>query len=295
TPRSDGDQIWLGKELGTLAALAGFFLLLLAVFELLLRLPAFAGLAVAPQPLRQERGWRWWTVFLLTGFVPALTYFVIPLGAPFFAPSALFPQAITNSLMVWAILNTLLALAIGWLLDGPKPPFDQRWAASIGIAVTTVAIGYLALALVDFLFKTDFRFWVVALRPLTRAQALACLAYLIPFTLFLLCAFRGLERLMLRGQGAAAQYLTAALALPLGFLVLTGAQYFLLFATGELPLASEALNTIVAIQFVPLLAVLGVIATFTWRRTGGYLPGALVGALFVTWYMVAGTATHFAA
>ena len=100
---------------------------------------------------------------------------------------------------------------------------------------------------------------------------------------------------MLRGDGAVAQYLTAAVALPLGFLVLTGAQYVVLFATGALPFSFEALNAIVAIQFVPLLALLGVISTFAWRRTGGYLPGALVAALFVTWYMVAGTATHFAA
>ena len=138
-------------------------MLLLGVFEALLGLPAFASLVANPQPLRERRGWRWWTVFLLTGFVPALTFFVIPLGAPMFAPSALFPQAITNSLMIWAVVNTVLGLAIGWLLDGRKPPFDQRWAASIGIAVATVAAGYLALAIVDFLFKVDFRFWVVAL------------------------------------------------------------------------------------------------------------------------------------
>ena len=294
TPRPASDQIWFGKELGTLVALIGFFVLLPGVFELLLTLPAFAALAAAPQPLRDRRGWRWWAVFGLSGFVPALTFFVIPLGAPFFAPSALFPQAITNSLMIWAILNTLLALAVGWLLDGPKPKFDHHWAASVGIAVATVAAGYIALAIVDFLFKTDFRFWVVALRPLTRAQFIACLVYLIPFTLFLLIAFRGLAALMLRGEGAAAQYLTAAIALPLGFLVLTGAQYAWLFATGALPLSFEALDAIVAIQFVPLLAVLGLISTFTWRRTGSYLPGALVSALFVTWYMVAGTATHFA-
>jgi hypothetical protein len=294
-PRPASDQIWIGKELGTLAALVGFFVLLLGVFELLLGLPAFAGLAAAPQPLRDRRGWRWWAVLLLTGFAPALTYFVIPLGAPLFAPSALFPQAITNTLMIWAVVNTLLGLAIGWLLDGPKPPFDRRWRASIGIAIATVAAGYLALAMVDFLFKVDFRFWVVALRPLSRSQFFAALAYLIPFTVFVLGAFRGLARLMLRGDSAIAQYLTATIALPLGFLVLTGAQYAWLFATGALPLPFEALNTIVAIQFVPLLAVLGAISTFTWRRTGSYLPGALLAALFVTWYMVAGTATHFAA
>ena len=41
------------------------------------------------------------------------------------------------------------------------------------------------------------------------------------------------------------------------------------------------LSTIVAIQFVPLLAICAVIATFTWRRTGSSLPGALICGLFV--------------
>lgn len=54
------------------------------------------------------------------------------------------------------------------------------------------------------------------------------------------------------------------------------------------------LSTIVAVQFVPLLAICAVIATFTWRRTGSSLPGALICGLFVTWYVVAGTATQAA-
>ena len=52
------------------------------------------------------------------------------------------------------------------------------------------------------------------------------------------------------------------------------------------------LSTIVAIQFVPLLAIAAMIATFTWRRTGSSLPGALICGIFVTWYVVAGTASR---
>ena len=294
TPRPASDQIWYWKELGTLMALAGFFVLLLGVFQLLLGLPAFAGLAAEAAPEREKRGGRWWMLFLATGFVPALTFFAMPLVAPpMIAPSGLFPQAITNQLMVWAVLNLAISLVLGWMLGRPGPRFSGRWTASFGIAIATVSAGYLALAVSDFLCTVDFRFWVVALRPLSRGQFLAFLAYLVPFTAFVLVAFRGLAGLMVRGDSARAQYLTAMIALPLGFLVLTGAQYLALFATGRLPLASEALNAIVSIQFVPLLAVLGLISTFTWRRTNSYLPGGMIGGLFVTWYMVAGTATHF--
>ena len=61
-----------------------------------------------------------------------------------------------------------------------------------------------------------------------------------------------------------------------------------------MPLAAEALNAIVAIQFVPLLAGLACLIVYTDRRTGSWRPGALIGGLFTTWYIVAGTATHWA-
>jgi hypothetical protein len=61
-------------------------------------------------------------------------------------------------------------------------------------------------------------------------------------------------------------------------------------ATGLLLTPDEPLNTIIAFQFVPLLAVIGLVAAFTYRRTGDYAAGALMCALFITWYIVAGTA-----
>ena len=61
---------------------------------------------------------------------------------------------------------------------------------------------------------------------------------------------------------------------------------------GALPAGINALSAIVAIQFVPLLLGLGVLAVHTWRRTGAWAPGGLIAGLFVTWYVVAGTATH---
>ena len=98
---------------------------------------------------------------------------------------------------------------------------------------------------------------------------------------------------MLQGASRNVQYGLAIAALALGFFTLTGAQYVYLFATGGLPPWSQALNVIIAIQFVPVLSGLAILAVYTWRRTGSYVPGGLIAGLIVTWYMVAGTATHF--
>ena len=79
----------------------------------------------------------------------------------------------------------------------------------------------------------------------------------------------------------------------LGFVVLLAVQYASLFSTGVLAVPTEPLNTIVAIQFVPLLAMVGLIAAFTYRRTGSYVPGAIICSIVITWYIVAGTATQW--
>jgi tryptophan-rich sensory protein len=102
-----------------------------------------------------------------------------------------------------------------------------------------------------------------------------------------------------QGASRAALYLTNILALTLGFIVLVGLQYGTLWLSGKLfnPLPDPSfvpLSTIIAITFVPLFTIVGIIATFTWRRTGSSLPGALICGLFVTWYVVAGTATQAA-
>jgi len=304
TPRPASDQIWFRKEIGTLVALIGFVTLLIGAFDGLLEAPLFSRLrlpAIAdgtmPTHVAAEGG-RWKAALVLSAFIPALTYYpAFALGGTFVTASRWLPQGITNQIMVWALINAVIALALR-----PFAPTRASRAGIVGpsivIALASVIIGYAALWLADLAFKIDFRFWIVALKLMSAKQFLIFLIYLVPFTAFFVIALHVLHRnfsTMATPRGAL--YLTNILALTLGFIVLLGLQYGALWLTGKLfnPLPDPGfvpLSTIVAIQFVPLLAICAVIATFTWRRTGTSLPGALICGLFVTWYVVAGTATQ---
>lgn len=295
TPRPSSDQIWIWKEVGTGIALVGFVVLLLGTFDLALRAPVFSGLRHEPQAAAPARTGGWWALLLVTAFVPALTYFPAFIAAGLWLPpSPLFRQGITNQVMVWALVNLVITLGVGLVARRARPRFDNRWLLALLAALVVVGVGYLSLLAADRLFKVDFRFWVVALKLFSPAQAMLALVYVLPFTAFFLVALRGLARLTVTGEGAAAQYGAAIAAMALGFLVLLGIDYGLLFATGRLPTDFDPLSTVVAIQFLPLLAVIAVIGTFTWRRTNSYVPGALICGLLVTWYIVAGTATQVA-
>ena len=295
-PRAATDQIWWVKEAGTGLALLGLAALVFGTFDLLLRLTTLKPRAIAADAATAAPGSRR-TLWFLTAFIPAVTYYcallVLP---PPVAVSPVFPQAITNWLMVWAIGNAAVALGLGKLLRrapiadfAPMPPI----LPSIALAVGVIAVAY-GVVCAAAIWSVDFRFWVVAVKPLSRSQLLSFCTYVVPFTVFIGVTFHGFERILAPDRGSIGRYLSAVGALSLGFLALTGGQYVLLFATGALPLPFEALNVIVAIQFVPLLAGLACLAVYCERRTSSFLPGALIGGLFVTWYMVAGTATHFA-
>ncbi len=303
TPRPADDQIWFRKEIGTLLALIGFVVLVIGTFDGLLEAPAFSHLRLPETAdsamLKQSAaGGRRTSAFILTAFIPALTYYpAFALAGTFVTPSAYLPQGITNQIMVWAIINALITLALM-----PFAPKRTSRAGIVGqsilIALAATVAGYAALWLCDLVFKIDFRFWIVALKLMSAKQFLIFLIYLLPITAFFVVALHVLHRnFSTLSAPRATLYLTNILALTLGFIVLLALQYGTLWLTGQLfnPLPDPGfvpLSTIVAIQFVPLLAICAVIATFTWRRTGSSLPGALICGLFVTWYVVAGTATQ---
>jgi hypothetical protein len=233
--------------------------------------------------------------------IPALTYYpAFTLAGNVVKPSAWLPQAVTNQVVVWALINAAIALVL--MPFAPKRARRRGIVGlSIAIAVATVAAGYLALWLIGVVFTVDVRFWIVALKLMNGKQALMALIYLAPVTAFFVIALHVMHRnFSTLGASRPAVYLTNMIALAFGFVLLLGIQYGALWATGQLidpaptVITSMALNTIVAIQFVPVMAIVAVIATFTWRRTGSSLPGALICSLLVTWYMVAGTATQAA-
>jgi dienelactone hydrolase len=293
-PASMQGQTWLLKEIGTLIAFGGLCLLILATFDLLLGLPLFRPLAQPAQPANVRRGRRWWLAFAITAALPALTYFPLMKVGQLFFPMPGFPQWVHNQLLVWALGTGLITLLIGLVLRA-KAQFTPRWGLSILAAAATMGVAFAASYLLDGLFKADFRFWVLGLKPLSAERAVMMLPYLALWAAFFVVAIRSLAaNLAVQGESLFSQVGWAKIAMSLGFVVLVVWEYATLFATGRLATPAEPLNTIVAIQFVPLLAVIGAIGAWTYRRTNSYVPGALICAVLIAWYVTSGTAVHWA-
>jgi len=294
SPLPSTNQIWPWKELGTLIALVGFVALVLGAFQLLLATRLFAELRRAPEPAAARRGPRWLVAFVLTALIPALTFYPLMNLGFAFLPSRVFPQWVTNQLLAWALLNGVASVALSFVPGSQRPRFTNHWGKSLMIALASVAAGYLALVVCDALFKIDFRFWVVGLRLLDSRHLLIFLAYVAPFTLAFAATLRAADaQLSIPSETPARACLWGAAAMSAGFVVLLCVQYAALVWSGRLITPKEALSTIIAIQFVPVLAFVGLVGAYTFRRTNSYAPGAAICGLVVTWYIVAGTAIHW--
>jgi len=296
-PLPSTDQIWLWKEIGTLIALIGFVVLLAGTLEMLLSTSVFAHLRRPPSSSAYARRTpKWWLVFALATLVPVLSYYpLFALGAALLPASAILPQSFTTQIAVWAVLNGVFVFLLGLVVKGDKVEARGDIVGAALLAISTVAIGYLAVVLVDVLFKVDFRLWVVALKPLDLLRFKIGLVYLVPFTLYFVLALRGLHTgLSVAADSRLLQYLSNVATMIVGFILFLGFQYGWLFSVGNLFSATESLTTVIGMQFVPLLAIVAFLSTFAYRRTGSYLPGAFINALFVTWYIVGSQAIQFA-
>lgn len=296
-PLPADDQIWMYKELGTLIALIGFVILLCGSFNALLGMPIFASLTATPSSFAYlKRDKRWWLVAALSAVIPVATFYpFMGWGGQLLGVSALLPQSISTQVAFWGVMNGILFTLMGLVIRAQSVNFVNSVGKMLLISLATVASGYSAVLLADFFFQIDFRFWFVGVKPLNLMQFQIMLVYLAPFTVFFLLALRALHGgLSVAGDSRAKQYASNILALMGGFLVFLILQYGSLFLTGFLLTPRQPLNTIVMIQFVPLLTIVGIISTYAYRRTASYLPGAFINALFVSCYVVAGQATQFA-
>lgn len=320
------DQIWPWKEFGTLLALIGGIMFMLSYGYCLLQSPYFSSLrgkVVGFKEVKRPLSTVIWLVgFALVTAIPAFTFFKFQQpGGKTPTPTAFWPQSLTIGFARWATFNALIAIALfivwhfvyhrriggdlvtyGLATNTEKPRFslNKLWKA-FALAVCVVFSTHIVLSIVQWAFKVDFRWWVLALKPMDIARFWIFIKFLPPFALF---AF--VSALVLNGQLKAKEFkneatttavwmLSSALANCLGIAVLVMLQVGKLLTTQTLFFPTQSLLGIVAYQFVFLTALSGAISSFFYRRTGNIYVGAFVNAFFVTWYIVAGQAIQFAA
>lgn len=311
------DQVWHWREIGGFIAMIGMILFLFPMGALLLQTAFFRELVEPLPEFKGLRGGGWWIGAALVAAIPIITYFWLQNQGPTWFPAGSFwPQQLTTGIVVWAVGNALISLVLfavwhfamnrntGATTDNYALTWGGRFnwtkiGKSLLLAVCILVPAYLLLVIADQLFKIDFRLWVLAFKTMSARHFGIMLAYLPFFGIFFLVLSTvlasQLRRVDANGKpiGLRNALLINVGLLIVGFVVLLLIQYLPLFAGGVAPLG-EPLLSVVAWQFVPLMAIVALLLTYFLYKTGRVYTGAFLAALVVTWYIVAGQAIHFA-
>jgi len=315
TPISADTQVWQVKEFFTTLGLIGFGIFLVAFARALLTTRAFAGLAHnAPKelaaPSRTGLSWFWGGLVVSALFSGAsyvwLSQQPVMQGIAFNFVPTIFTQGAVFFIATWAAVNGLAGLVImlvSYFAFGKKNGLNLREAGvfpgwkkffhGIGLGAVVVAAAFGIVFVIDFFFKSDFRFWVIAIKAFEADKLWIALLYVPFFLLYFFAnsvAINGFNRFTLRGKEWL-NTLVLALANSAAPIVLVVVQYVTFFVSGYTIDGFSGIFSIWLFPVIVILAVSAVISRKIYRATNNPYIGGFINAAVVTIISVTNTLT----
>ena len=308
------NQVWLFKEIMNLIGLIGLFMLIYPLACAFMKLPFFSELAAAETP-RKLHGFTdskdkliYWLQWILYAAIPPLLLFPVEykwVGAGSGAPSTynnFFGQPNTNELVVWYLCITALSLIVYILMFKFYYAKRGRTVDDIGVrisakgffkslllSVLVVAILYYIVFLADFLFKVDFRIWVIAVKTFEPMHLVLALTYVIGFTVFYIGNSLFTNSNRIEGWAEWKVLLVSCIGNILGISIIIAFQYITFASTGHLPLnAMRVVNLFPLVVLIPTATIIG---RKLYDKTGNIYLGGMVMGIFYTFVTVANTRT----
>ncbi len=316
------NQVWWIKEIFQGLYLAGMFLFVLSEGALLLRTKFFATGVHEPQPMSRNDSkidkLIFWGIFVVCALFACFSYdWMATLSAKWFTTGVgsaaggltwLFPQRMTNAVMLWSVVNGLLGLGLFLLAHFLR--HRRRGATLVNLKEKpTNVLKMLLLAFILFcsfyaiidvlylIFHIDARFFFVCARPLFfstnwRLLVLA-LMYMPMFFLFYFtnsvrvnCSMRNAR------WGNVGSVVIACLANSVGLISIIFLQYVVFAATGAVWLTTNWLYVNLLWGVVPMMILLPIFNRYFYNKTGKVYLGAFVSCLIFIMMTLTNTVTY---
>ena len=305
------NQVWLWKQIFAGLGLAGVILFLFPFAQWIMdtvpffstlkaekQLPRVAALKTSKQKRLYWLGWIVNTALPPALAMPIMHYWI---GKQSFAPMTVtkwFGEGATNEIAVWACINGILLISLFVLYNKAQSKQavvnEAAWGYRISVsnlfkslllAFITFCVVYLIDFFADYAFKTDFRFWLIAMRVFNMNKVLYWIAYVPAFIIFYLA-----NSLLVEGGSRFEDWpewkvtLLSCLSNFIGITVLISIQYIVYINTGTF--VFNAMRTHNLFPFVVLVPIATLVQRRFFKETGSIYLGSFTIAMLYTMMQV---------
>ncbi|GAA3403742.1 alpha/beta hydrolase family protein [Paenibacillus hodogayensis] len=310
-PIAPTSQIWQFKTFFNLLGLIGFGMFIVSFTKAMLNTATFASLratqeaAISRAPVGVGRAW-FWGGLVVSAIVSGYSYMALFTWANKARP-AFFTQAPVFYIGVWCVVSgvvSLLILLLSYQFFAKKQGLNLREAGivisfrnlckTVGLALLVTVASFGLVFIADYLFKTDFRAWVIAVKAFTPDKIMISLKYLPFFLLFYIINSIAINCFNYVGKKEWINTALLALFNGLGAIVIVVIQYTKFFTTGFVFFTK--VSTIVEIWLFPIIIILPVAAIISrklYRSTKNPYLAGIINALIITVISCTNTLTQY--
>ncbi len=318
------NHVWVYKEAFTTVSMIASLALIIPVAMLFYRIPFFNKAKQEPIINTKRRSVgsliNYVVVFIITATFAAMTYLPSSQLTLTLFPEAsnsvntwFFPQRMTNTVAVWAVISGLFAVIV-FLISQYGTYFVKKhalkqevshsamiesWGIKTGwinalktilVALMTVTVYFGLLMIVYWIFKVDFRFlFIIAARPLNAKVLIQILMYFPLFFVFYLSnSIRVNGGQMRGGLSETAKLFLAGLMNIAGLLVILIIQYAVFFETGTIAFTelsdgtTQWLYVNILFTLIPIMFLMPFFNRWFYKISGNaYLGPIIICIIFV--------------
>lgn len=322
---STSSQIWWFKEIAQGVMLIGGFVLVMCLGALLLKTRAFSSLVHdIPEKRTQTKLDKvfFWVIFAASALIACFDFIPCAQWAQKMFPVAqsatmtwMFPQRMTNAVLLWAVLNGTIGFILffgghflkKWIekkclkkeeeKDNTLDPIKikpKELLKTFGLAMSLFGVFYSLILIVYTVFHVDFRFMFISARPiLLPKMLLVSLMYIPLFFIFYLsnsirvnCSMRPanwpdwLARLI------------SVLGNSIGLILIMIIQYVGFAANGLVTYQNEWLYCNLLFGLIPMMMILPLMNRYFFNKTGKAYLGPMVTCLIFIFMTLTNTVCY---
>lgn len=306
-----GNQIWMYKTAFNALGLIGFFIFMYSFTLVMLDTKVFGVLRAkeeaAPIVCTDKKGKMWFWLTLVVGAVFSGWSYMYCMNHIYSITTKFFTQTGPLTIGSWSAICGVFAIIVMLIYyfaygkahnvpladSGIRISFEKLWK-TVALAVIVIVVSFSLVFFATYFFKTDFRFYVLAVKTFGPDKVIIALKFLPFFLLFYIVNAISINCFNYNTIGGKGNIVILSLFNALGAIFIVASQYIYFYTTGYQLYGITEGQRIAPIWLFPIMVILfgaAWVSRIIYKKTKNPYLAGFINAMFVVMISCSNTFT----